>query len=110
MYHIFDVCKQVLKTIITNQHLNVSIEDMTVGMDIGSSSGHRSLGQTQLELEERVEIIEERLEDYMEKTDEKFQELRADINKLRKGLKKLRDLLNVFRQRGWNNKGLHWFG
>jgi len=77
-----------LYTVFVPQTHHVKIEDMVSATDLASTSVHRSLGQTQLELEERVEIIEERLQDYMDKTNEKIQDLRADTNELRKDLKK----------------------
>lgn len=75
-------------TVFVPQTHHVKIEDMVSATDLASTSVHRSLGQTHLELEERVEIIEERLQDYMDDTNEKIQDLRADTNKLRKDLKK----------------------
>jgi hypothetical protein len=77
-----------LYIVFVPQKHHVKIDDMGVGMDMTTSGVHPSLGQKDLELEERVEIIEQRLQDYMDEVNQKMQELRADLNEQRKDLKK----------------------
>lgn len=69
-------------------HRKIHLKDGVIVSSLADSDVHPSLGQTQLDLAERVEILEERLQDYIEDTNEKIQELRTDTNKLREDLKK----------------------